>query len=263
MKSEIIFVTPEMAAKFLQKNVSNRPVSQKRVDFYAKQMTEGRWKYTGEPMHISKSDKLMNGQHRLHAVIQSNTGQQFLFHFDVEDDIFDVLDYGKPRSAPDTLAVAGFQNSTNLAALARSIMAWEMGHYETRSTSIVFSNTEIKEFCEKVDLHPYLLTGSKLYDKNRFLSYRDWALYYYLFSQKSEPEAIEFLTRLATGLELKETDPIYLLRKKLEFSQTSKTQQLTTKAKVSFIVQAWNYTRRGKTVSTLRYQPDEKLPEIL
>lgn len=263
LKTEILSINPQIAAELLQKNINNRPLSQKRIDFYSKQMTEGRWQMTGETLQFSKTDKLLNGQHRLHAIIKSGTTQDFLVVYGIDDKVFDVLDNVNPRSASDTLSVAGFHNATNLAALARAILAWERGDFLPKWSQMVFSNPEIREFCERKDLEPYLLFGAKLYDKNRFMSYRDWSLYYYLFSQKSQSEAADFLTRLATGLELTETDPIYLLRKKLEFSQFSKSQQLTPKAKVSFIVQAWNYYRRGKTVTTLRYSPDDKLPEII
>jgi hypothetical protein len=74
-------ITPDMAADLLAVNVSNRNVRQRRVDQYARDMQVGRWQPTGEPITISDTGKLLNGQHRLMAVVQAGVtvlGDQYV-----------------------------------------------------------------------------------------------------------------------------------------------------------------------------------------
>lgn len=66
-------VTPSIAAKLLEQNdENNRNVNQRVVDSYAQQMVKGLWHDdSGETIKISKSGKIIDGQHRLNAVIRA------------------------------------------------------------------------------------------------------------------------------------------------------------------------------------------------
>ncbi len=64
-------VTPFMAAKLLENNQVNRKRSEGHIKFLAKQMSAGNFKLTGETVKISTDGKLLDGQHRLHAIDHS------------------------------------------------------------------------------------------------------------------------------------------------------------------------------------------------
>ena len=53
-----VLVTPEYAKRLLQKNVANRPLTQKTVDWYAYQMSKGQWTVSGQTISISDKDTL-------------------------------------------------------------------------------------------------------------------------------------------------------------------------------------------------------------
>jgi hypothetical protein len=73
MELSIRTISPKMAKEILDKNFSNRRVDKRRVNQYAKDMIEGLWKTnTGEALKITKSNRFVDGQHRLHAIIQAN-----------------------------------------------------------------------------------------------------------------------------------------------------------------------------------------------
>lgn len=66
-------VTPEMAKAWLLKNPENRPIEEDRVSEYADKMRRGEWKekmHGGSPLIVMKEGELINGQHRLMAVVK-------------------------------------------------------------------------------------------------------------------------------------------------------------------------------------------------
>ena len=68
-------VTPEMAAAWLSDNPHNRPLDEARVAEYAERMRSGGWvervKGGSRPIEVLDTGRLLNGQHRLTAVIRA------------------------------------------------------------------------------------------------------------------------------------------------------------------------------------------------
>jgi hypothetical protein len=71
LRSQWIEVTPELAARWLKNNFRNRSVREDVVSAYARDMANGRWVYTHQGIAFNDRDELIDGQHRLHAVILS------------------------------------------------------------------------------------------------------------------------------------------------------------------------------------------------
>lgn len=92
-----VLVTVEMAIAFLEYNVKNyRPLNGNVVRKYAADMKAGKWKGNGEAIVFSEDHILRNGQHRLHAVVKSQTPTEFYIIFDAEPGEF--YDSGYKRS---------------------------------------------------------------------------------------------------------------------------------------------------------------------
>lgn len=67
-------ITPQIAEDYLKKNVNNyRKIDKNRVDSYALDMAAGKWVKNGEAIVFGKNGELQDGQHRLNAIIKSNT----------------------------------------------------------------------------------------------------------------------------------------------------------------------------------------------
>lgn len=122
INSEII--TPTKAKKLLETNTeSNRRVNQKVVSRYTSDILEGRWKEdTGELIKVSKQGKLIDGQHRLWAVIKANKPTKFHVATDVDDNVFDVLDTGKNRNHADSFKILGIKNEFMVPAIIQSYL---------------------------------------------------------------------------------------------------------------------------------------------
>ena len=145
MNVKLTTVTPEWAEETLKKNIGNRPLNIQHVDKLAKEMTKGRWKVNGDTICLNGS-RVIDGQHRLHAVMQSGITIETLVVEGLSSDVFDTKDVGKRRSAGDTLGVAGEQNACRLAAALILIDKYFTGRVEK---SVSYSNTEMEELLLK------------------------------------------------------------------------------------------------------------------
>jgi hypothetical protein len=71
MKTTLMDVTPELATKWLEGNVHNREIRQGVVARYAADMKAGEWMLTHQGIAFDDEGTLIDGQHRLWAVIES------------------------------------------------------------------------------------------------------------------------------------------------------------------------------------------------
>lgn len=69
MKVQEEIITPETAKSWLLKNVHNRPLRDGLVTTYATDMANEQWQSNGESIKFSSEGELLDGQHRLAAVI--------------------------------------------------------------------------------------------------------------------------------------------------------------------------------------------------
>ncbi len=71
-RSEIRSITPEQARKWLSLNSkSNRRISVRTVEAYAREMVAGRWQLTHQAIAFNQTGELVDGQHRLNAIVAS------------------------------------------------------------------------------------------------------------------------------------------------------------------------------------------------
>ena len=68
---EVETVSPEEAAKYLEHNAKHRKIKEKKVDAYMKEMQDGKWQLNGKVLIFDANGRLLNGQHRLSAVVKS------------------------------------------------------------------------------------------------------------------------------------------------------------------------------------------------
>ena len=145
MKCEVVSVTPEMARKWLDNNCINRAISHPRVEMYARDMEAGKWLLNGEPIVFNKDGNLVNGQHRLTAIIKSGITVKMLVIKGVENSDGVIYDRGRSRSTSDTLVMNGIDKyiaTSNVSGMFRLLMSVKKISYSP-------TDTEIQEYIEK------------------------------------------------------------------------------------------------------------------
>lgn len=251
-------VTPDMARVLLEKNKVNRKASQSNVDFLAKQMLEGKFKETGQTIQISKNGNLLDGQHRLLAIIKSNVSCKLNFCDGLEEDIFDVLDTGKSRSTADILSIQGYKNPGELSSAITNLLSIRNGckiRYKLpNSKNLEFIN-ENPELPDIVDI------CHKENKKFKSLSTGAIAALYYTFVKLHHEDAETFFDKYYSGVGMENGDVVLMLRNKLMQDAVNK-RKMTSEQKVGLVVSAWNIMRKGKPVKRLDL-PESGIPKPL
>lgn len=104
---EKILITPEMAKNLLEKNVTNRRLAPATVKKYAYEMSSGSWMSTHQGIAIDESGQVIDGQHRLSAIVLSGVSiltTLSIYEGDVKT-LMIPLDRGKMRTMSDVSGV--------------------------------------------------------------------------------------------------------------------------------------------------------------
>lgn len=127
-----VFITPETAEGMLAKVPDHqRSLSSTHVDKLAEEMRAGRWLETGDTIKFDDDDKLLDGQHRLHALVLAADkikGLWFLLAKGVDPDSFKAIDIGRKRTPGDMFSIAGYENATAAAAVTRMLISVQYSH---------------------------------------------------------------------------------------------------------------------------------------
>jgi hypothetical protein len=96
-------VTPHMAAQWLRANIDNRPVRSSHITTLVDEIRSGRWRVTHQGIAFSSKGRLIDGQHRLHAIIVAGQPVWLTVFVGLDDDMFGALDRGIRRTIADEL----------------------------------------------------------------------------------------------------------------------------------------------------------------
>lgn len=92
-------VTPAMASKWLKSNSeSNRKIAWQRVESFVNDIRAGKWLLTHQPICFDKNGMLIDGQHRLTAVIQAGVAARMFVATNPKAQFNDPIDRGSPRT---------------------------------------------------------------------------------------------------------------------------------------------------------------------
>ena len=143
VKCQWIDVTPAMAKRWLENNFGNRPVSQDTVKAYARDMVNKVWVSTHQGIAFNDEDALIDGQHRLLAIVLCGLTIRMMVTFGLPSRIegktmttMDAVDRGKARSIADQLTIQhGFKNASITASVCASLSSLCFGE-RTRRLSV-------------------------------------------------------------------------------------------------------------------------------
>ena len=148
MEFNVERITPTIARKMLDETeaqgFTNRGIRRARVERLAHDIETGAWQITHQPIAVTDTGAVLDGQHRLLAVIMAGVDVDMLVMRGADPETFKVVDTGAVRTTGDSLKIAGYTNVNHLAAIVRGYLAYAtvMGTNDYyRSTSSRNSNT--------------------------------------------------------------------------------------------------------------------------
>lgn len=121
LDGERVLLTPDMATSLLEHNQLNRPVKDQHVKRIADQIVRGKWRFNGDTIKVSDDGGILDGQHRLWAVIESKTPVETIIIRGIAREAFATIDTVRaPRSGGDTLSLLGVARHRNIVSGALS-----------------------------------------------------------------------------------------------------------------------------------------------
>lgn len=263
MKTEIVKVTPDIAAEMLSRNSTNRTLRNNRVKYYAQQMKEGKWHLTGQTITFAKDGQLLDGQHRLWAVIEADVPVEFLVVYDA--DKVSTYDCGLKRSTRDQLKLGGVQFSNAIMSSAGIAIAKQCMHIEQFGAVMqkgrTFAVDDIQSWieknyddCEYFAELSYQQSGSSAIKGSRRASIYAtlWGIYKLGGITKNEIDRVVEIIK--TGLAKEEQDaPVVGFRNKL--LAESRMNDLEVSHRLQYAV--YHYLKETATIKN-RYEAKSK-----
>lgn len=262
LKVEHLRITPELAKQFLSHNSGNRIIADGVVAKYGRDMLSGEWKLNGQTIKIGQTGRLLDGQHRCSACV--NTGRAFdaIVVWGVEDSSFDTFDLGGRRSFGDVLTQRGERGTVALAAALKWLWLYDQGRIFDRNTAP--TNAELER---TLNSHKRIRESVGLANKFRNVIAPGMGIaLHYLFSLKDHRLADEFFERLCDGDRLTKEMPVYHLRERLIHDRHAKKVRVAEGERFVLAVKAWNAVRLGREMRTLAWRSkgpnQEAIPTI-
>jgi len=264
MKLETKLITPAMAKQMLATNTNNRNAKRTRIEKYASEMKLGLWKSnTGEFIKISENGRLIDGQHRLLAIINANIPVELGVITGLSEDVFSVIDTGANRGANDAFTIEGIKNALLVSTTIQSYSILKTGkklrHFARKSNQEVLAiYNERPEFWQSVALMAQTLSRSF----SRILEQSIIGSFMAYLVEKDEVMAKAFLNQLCTGNDI--TNPtILILRNKLIADKVG-NHKLEKDVRNAYIIKTWNAFRTNRIIKVIKFDKlTEEYPIIL
>lgn len=268
MNLHVMTVTPELAKAWLAKNGKNRRISQVHVNRLADAMKHGRWVLNGQTVSFDLEGRLLDGQHRLSAVVESGQTIQMAVAVGVSDDeAFKSYDgVALKRGANQVATVMGVKNANRTAAIARVIMAWEsaksMEEFARDAGRGGQSPYEVAEKAEEISEEAHAadeMIGGHVASKSG--SRATLVAMVMLFNRVDPVATSTFCHKLKTGIVDGENDPVLLLRDRLLSGQRGKGGNSWRPVMMALTIKAFNAHRTGRKLKNLRWRTEGDQPE--
>lgn len=247
---ETITVTPAMAEKWLGHNLHNRNVRPRVVAAYARAMQRGEWMLTGEAVKFAHNGDLIDGQHRLYAIVESQTSVKLLVVKGLLTEAQDVLDTGCARTAGDQLGLHGHASPQLLAATAKIVVLYETGRFYVDAHRKSVSHREIIDRVSGDQLLAWSCNRARGVARDAYLRPSVAAAVIYELMKVDDEKAEQFFDRLADGVELPAGSAIIALRSRLRTIKDERTA-VSNEEMFSLVVRTWNHWRSGRKLATL------------
>ncbi|MGH3599440.1 MAG: hypothetical protein ACRDQH_04040 [Pseudonocardiaceae bacterium] len=263
----LIEVSPCLAEEMLGKNRHNRNLRSRVVTAYALDMQAGKWAENGESIKIAKDGTLLDGQHRLSAIVESGTTQPMLVIQDLSLSAQDTVDTGLRRGFADVLKLRKEPNWVDVASVTRRVYLYKRGARRGSGNE----QPSVPQMLATLEAHPEIRYSAEVAIRvARRLPVQKSVvgLCHWLFGRvetvDSPNDCEHFFELLADGSDLSRNHPVFVLRRTIIDTSLAKSSRVSINETVLtvYIIKAWNAYRDGKDISILRWRVGGANPEV-
>ncbi len=246
MKKELI--TPVKAQEYLDNNVGNRPISQVQVRRFVDLLHEGSWRVDAGTISFDRNNILIDGQHRLSAIVEAGIGAQAWVQRGCASDTKYVIDTGRPRTRQQILSMDGVQNAALINGAVALVMQYELsGRLGNANAG---RNTTVRKF-EHLETHQRHNEDPEAWQEAARLSAPSYralkghlgptplATMAYLMLRQDAARAFDFFEQLSDEAPACET--IRSLRKRFKMSNCKHRE-------LWYLLLAWDSFKMGRAI---------------
>lgn len=271
---QVLYVSPELAQQWLGLNHVNRKIRRRTVEFFNRIMREGQFLQTGEPVqfagYFTSGDALLvNGQHRLTAIAETGLGQHLVVVEGIARAAQDVMDTGKKRTFADVLHMQrGVEDAHSVATIVKLGWLWDKGLLPKIATGGGSEEVTHLELLAWFDRNPEVkdaqLAGRRV-NKECDFSATAVGLFKLLVDRIDADQAEIFLSKLASGAELSEGDPILAARNWISGQRRERLRAMPRPVmQVAILIKTWNDWCQNTTRKQVKWNRFvEPYPEIV
>ncbi|NGO73181.1 hypothetical protein [Streptomyces boncukensis] len=259
-RTDVLTVTPDLAREWLTRNTHNRPVRKTAIAKYARDMAAGHWAMNGESIKFAIDGTLLDGQHRLLALIAADTSVNMLIVSGLVNTSQATMDAGAKRTTGDALSLNGEKHSQMLASVLKKVWMWDRGDYKL-SSNVTPSTAECAALlAERPEIHRSVEVAVWVRQTFKALQPSITGTAHHLFSRIAPDEAVWFFARVADGVELSPGHPILALRARVVNEAQDRTHRADPYLRLAYLIRAWNAVREDRPIRRILQGPKDLVP---
>lgn len=284
MSTEWKMITPELAAEYLKLNDGNRNLSKSHLKFLVEEIKKGNWKPTGDAVQFSDKGRLIDGQHRLNAVVMAKIAVPMMVTTNVPDESQVVVDTGKARSTGDVFTMNGINNPTIASALIKAYKRYtnSISSYGGDKKYIASNADVLREYESNAKFWSKVTLKAQSWYKNsgHLLAASQIGGFYVMFLNKAahgryndsiaegnfKNPVTDFMDKLMDGIGLERNTAVYVFHKQLKMAKMNegnKSYKIPAKDLYTMFTITWNMHVEGKTTNRIKVPADGKTPKLL
>ena len=250
----------------------NRNISKAVVDSYAITMKAGKWLLNGEAIVFDIDGILLNGHHRLHAIIKAGVPIQTFVTRGVEHESYTTFDCGRHRTVGQLIGMRGIKNYNAVASAVQLSYRLKNGHSvseglsatkrlgKTNSDMIAYFNTDAELFIEAGAFSTQIRSECPILDK----SIVGGTFHHLVRVGGYDKETVKGFFTSVCSYDTCDNPSLNLLRLRLLKNRESKLERLNRNVLYAFIIKTWNAYVTGKNISCLKFNPEkDKYPTFI
>lgn len=248
-------ITPEMARVYLNTSVGNRVIKQDILRGLVSYLKNDQFKVNGETIVFDSEGSLMDGHHRLEAVVASGVPAIFIVVRGIDRSTWTTMDSGTARSLGDVFRIEGIPNYNSVSSVVAGTYAMRNNKIGTNTLGAgnklkrdgLTRDDALALYYKHEDIWQLAVrTGIGL--RNRLPGYFNVkevgviSAYLIIFLHHDAQKVTEFWDLVTTG------DGIYASLRNvfLKDMQETRYKRLSSKARQSLIATAWNTHLKNK-----------------
>lgn len=254
LTASVKLINKQLAQEILANSKKhNRRRSQAHIKGLAFRMDNGEW-VIAQPLMFDVDGNIIDGQHRLYAVIKSGVGCYFLIirGFDWDTVFGHMDDSTRVRTLSDHLEMLKEENPDTKAKVVRMAMRYEKGLIPTGggSSFIMTPILGIAFLANHPKIRVSVDTAPATVSTLAPRALCAWL--HYEFAKKDRTIADSFFLELMLSDSMSEYDPIYLLRERMKSNKHAKAKLEQVEVAALFI-KAWNAVRKETKTRQLKW----------